>query len=100
MERYALCFLATLQGGGVYVDSGGVAYFQDCNIHENTASYVCLHLRTFLELSSIAPMELNLALAIRRAVASMLTSVEWLTLKAATSMTTPLIMCACILNFP
>ena len=47
-----------LQGGGVYVNSGGVANFQDCNIHENTASAdVCLHLRTFPELSSIAPVE-------------------------------------------
>ena len=45
-----------LQGGGVYVNSGGVANFQDCNIHENTARYVCLHLRTFLELSSSAPL--------------------------------------------
>ena len=46
-----------MQGGGVYVNSGGVANFQDCNIHENTARYVCLHLRTFPELSSIAPLE-------------------------------------------
>ena len=31
-----------LQGGGVYVD--GVASFESCNIHDNTAYYVCLHL--------------------------------------------------------
>ena len=31
-----------LQGGGVYVE--GVAYFKSCNIHNNTAGYVCLHL--------------------------------------------------------
>jgi hypothetical protein len=46
-------------------------------------------------------MELDLALAARRAAASMSTEshTEWLTLKAATSMTTPLsILCACILK--
>ena len=49
----------------------------------------------FLDMNSIAPMELDLVLAARRAVASM--SAEWLTLKAATSMTTQLVyMCACI----
>ena len=47
---------------------------------------------------SSAPLETDLALAARRAVASM--STEWLTLKAAISMTTPLIECACILIFP
>ena len=41
-------------------------------------------------------MDFDLALATRRAVASM--SKAWLTLKAAISMTTLLIMCACILN--
>ena len=33
-----------LQGGGVFVDSNGVANFESCNIHDNTATYVCLHL--------------------------------------------------------
>ena len=33
-----------LQGGGVFVDSNGVANFDSCNIHDNTAAYVCLHL--------------------------------------------------------
>ena len=33
-----------LQGGGVYVRPGGVANFESCNIHDNTAFYVCLHL--------------------------------------------------------
>ena len=33
-----------LQGGGVFVDSNGVANFDSCNIHDNTATYVCLHL--------------------------------------------------------
>ena len=34
--------LAASQGGGVYV--GGVAHFEGCNIHDNTADNVCLHL--------------------------------------------------------
>ena len=46
-------------------------------------------------------MELELALAARRAVASMsVIPAEWLTLKAAIYITTMLVMCACILNFP
>ena len=32
------------QGGGVFVESGGGANFEGCNIHDNTADYVCLHL--------------------------------------------------------
>ena len=36
------------KGGGVYVHSGGVANFEGCNIHENTAIYVCLHLELSL----------------------------------------------------
>ena len=43
MERYALLFFC-LQGGGVYVYSNGVANFESCNIHDNTAYYVRLHL--------------------------------------------------------
>ena len=33
-----------LQGGGVFVDYDGVANFESCNIHDNSAIYVCLHL--------------------------------------------------------
>ena len=47
-----------------------------------------------LDISSIAPMELDLALAARRVVAYLSIPTEWLTLKAAVSMTTPLRMCA------
>ena len=43
MERYALLFFG-LQGGGVYVYSNGVANFESCNIYDNTATSVCLHL--------------------------------------------------------
>ena len=32
-----------LQGGGVYVNSNGVANFESCNIHDNTATFVRLH---------------------------------------------------------
>ena len=52
---------AGLQGGGVYVASYGVANFESCNIHDNTATYVCLHLLNFPEVSSIAPMEQTFA---------------------------------------
>jgi hypothetical protein len=44
-------------------------------------------------------MKLDLALAAGRAAASM-SAAEWLTLKTATSMTTTLIGCVCILIFP
>ena len=43
MERYALLF-SGLQGGGVYVYGNGVANFESCNIHDNTAKNACLHL--------------------------------------------------------
>ena len=81
--------LAASQGGGVYVC--GVANFEGCNIHDNTASDVCLHLELSLNLHP-SPMELDLALAARRAVASM--SAGWLALKAVISMTTPRARCA------
>ena len=42
MERYALLFFG-LQGGGVYVYSNGVANFESCNIHDNTATSVRLY---------------------------------------------------------
>jgi len=36
------------QGGGVFVGSNGVANFEGCNIHDNTAAYVCSHLELSL----------------------------------------------------
>ena len=36
-----------LQGGGVAVYSSGVANFESCNIHDNSAYNVCLHRGTF-----------------------------------------------------
>ena len=55
-----------------------------------------------LDISSIAPMErYALHFLACRAVVSLSTPTEWLTLKAAISMTTPLLMCACIFEpFP
>ena len=40
--------LAASQGGGVYVHSNGVANFEGCNIHDNTADSVCMHLELSL----------------------------------------------------
>ena len=38
-------WLDTDKPGGVFVDTDGVANFESCNIHDNTAAaYVCLHL--------------------------------------------------------
>ena len=37
-----------LQGGGFYVGTNGVANFEGCNIHDNTANNVCLHLELSL----------------------------------------------------
>lgn len=48
------------------------------------ACRVCL-LNLLSDISSIAPMELDFALAARRAVAFVFVAMEWLTLKAATS---------------
>ena len=46
------------QGGGVYVHYNGVANFEACSIHDNSAGWVCLHLElSLIELSSIAPLE-------------------------------------------
>ena len=36
------------QGGGVYVEENAVANFEGCNIHDNTASIVCLQLELSL----------------------------------------------------
>ena len=60
------------------------------NVYENLAATVCSLVEP--ELSSSAP---DLAyLAARRVVASLSMAAEWPTLKAATSMTIPLFMCA------
>jgi hypothetical protein len=73
-----------------------VANFEGCNIHDNTAEWVFLHLELFLNLHpSPLWMELDLALAARRAVASLSVPTEWQTLKAAIYMTTLRQMCAC-----
>jgi hypothetical protein len=43
------------QGGGVYVASNGVANFEGCNIHDNTASDVCSPSALALNLHSSPP---------------------------------------------
>jgi hypothetical protein len=82
----------------IYVSNTGRTELVGLNITEGKADDEYVSSLASIEPSSIASMELDLALAARRAVASMLK--EWLTLKAAISMTTPLISCVCILNFP
>jgi hypothetical protein len=43
--RWGLILLLRLsQGGGVFVGSNGVANFESCNIYDNQAGWVCLHL--------------------------------------------------------
>ena len=46
LPRWSLTSLSPVtrgsQGGGVLVNSGGVANFEGCNIHDNTAMNVCL----------------------------------------------------------
>ena len=46
---WRLTSLSRSQGGGVFVHTDGVANFEGCNIHDNTAtSSVCLHLELSL----------------------------------------------------
>ena len=86
----------------IYVSAAGRAELVRLNITGGQADHVSFSACTALnELISIAPlyMELDLALAARRAAVSLANraaaseSTEWLTLKAATSMTTLLLMC-------
>ena len=52
--QWRLTLLSRLaQGGGVLVD--GVANFEGCNIHDNTASDVCLHLELALNFHPLPP---------------------------------------------
>ena len=100
MKCSAACLLFSSQGAGLYIS--GTATLINSNVYENEASgNVCSLFEPSVTFHpSPLWMELDLALAARRAVASESIPAEWLTLKAAISMTTPLVMCACILNFP
>ena len=50
--------LAFWQGGGVFVNYGGLASFDNCGISENMAKYVhILKFELFLHLSSSPPLE-------------------------------------------
>jgi hypothetical protein len=80
------------------ITSGGTLI--GLNITGGDAQGVSARSSTFQYSSSIAQVELDLALAARRAVVSVSQTTERPTLKAAISMTTPLLMCACILNLP
>ena len=46
--QWSLTCSRNSQGGGVFVASNGVANFEGCNIHDNAANYVCLHLELYL----------------------------------------------------
>ena len=89
-----------MQGGGLYIH--GTATLINSNVYENEASgSVCSLFEPSMTFHpSPLWMELDLALAARRAVASMSDPTEWLTLKAAISTKTLRDLCACILNFP
>ena len=91
LERYACAWLAGWRGTR-YQGHG------NADRHQRVRESGCWGVLAFLiilELPSNAPMELDLALAARRGVASLSqVSEEWLTFKAAMSMTTPLLRCA------
>ena len=76
----------------------GTATLRNTNVYSNQAHEARLPFEPPCDISSIAPLGTDLALVTGRAVESM--SPEWLSLKAAISVTTPLLLCACILNFP
>ena len=63
--QWRLTFLPGWQGGGLYIV--GTATLTYTNVYENQAGQVC----SPFKLSSSAPMELHLALAARRALASL-----------------------------
>ena len=87
----------------LYIQSGGTAELIGLNITGGSTYAECACLLNLCpDISSIAPMErYALHFLACRAVASWSTPTEWLTLKAAISMTTPLLMCACIFEpFP
>ena len=49
MERYtcACFYILCMQGGGLYIDSGGIATLNSCQVYDNEAGYVVLAFRTF-----------------------------------------------------
>ena len=50
-----LAFLAQ-RGAGLYIDDGGVANLEGCNVHGNVASGVRTHMLNLIDLSSSAPL--------------------------------------------
>ena len=75
----------------------GMATLTNTNVYTNQATN--LHVCSPFQLSSIALMERYvLRFLACRAVASLSTPTQSLTLTAAVSITTPLLLCACILK--
>jgi hypothetical protein len=56
----SLTVLSGSQGGGVSVWSSGVANFEGCNIHDNIADDVCLHLELALNFLPVPQWRLTL----------------------------------------
>ena len=44
-------------GGGAYIDLGGSANFNGCNVHDNEATQVRARILELLDPSSMAPLE-------------------------------------------
>ena len=63
-----ICAHGWQSGGGLLIE--GTATLINTNVYSNQANYVCSPFKLSVKLSSSAPMELDLALAARRAVAS------------------------------
>ena len=79
----------------------GTATLTNTNVYSNQATEVRSPFQLSLNFHPSPRWCLTFALAARRAVVSMSDPTQWLALKAAISMTTPLLLCACILEpFP
>ena len=101
MERYALHFLACRAVASWSTPTEWLTLKAAISITTPLLMCACIF-EPFPELSSIAPLELDLALAACRAVVSMSAPAEWLTLKPAIFMTTKRAreMCARFLPLP
>ena len=97
MECHALGCCG-LQGGGLYIY--GPATLTNTNVYSNQATEVRSPFQLSLNFHPSPRWCLTFALAARRAVVSMSLPTEWLILKAAISMTTRLLPCACLLPLP
>ena len=93
------------QGGGAVYVKNGMATLTNTHVYSSySGSDVCSPSALLpgfgLDSSSITPVErYALRFLACRAVASKLKTMQWLTLKAAVSMTTPLLLCACSFEY-